>query len=225
MATVLLIEDDKKISRSVRSALEDEGFGVQVCYDGDSGYEHLQTGKFDVAIIDRMIPGTKNGVGVIEAAREKNIQTPILILSALRSVEDRTEGLYAGADDYLIKPFAVEELIARVRTLLRRPAPRHAPVMTIGDLKLELRTREVTRAGTRIVLTGKEFALLEFLMREPGVSRSKDDIIAHIWGQGADVLPNTIEVYVKYLRNKVDKGFKRPLIHTVYGVGYKIGEL
>lgn len=225
MAKILLIEDDKKISRSVCSTLEAESFTVQPSYDGDSGAEHIMTGEYDIAVIDRMIPGSMNGIEVIKAAREAGIQTPVLILSALRAVDDRTEGLYAGADDYLTKPFAVEELIARVRTLLRRPASRYMPVLTYADVVLDTRTREVRRAATRIVLTGKEFALLELLMLEPNVAKSKDEIISHIWGSEANVLPNTVEVYIKYLRNKLEKGFDMPLIHTVYGSGYKISEL
>jgi DNA-binding response OmpR family regulator len=154
--------------------------------------------------------------------REAKIHTPVLLLTALGSVNDRTTGLDSGADDYLVKPFALEELLARVRALLRRPAEQHATILTAGDLSLNTVTFEVKRAGTPIHLTGKEFALLEFLMRNPNRPLPKSTIISHVWDYDADVLPNTVEVYIKYIRNKIDQPFDKPLIHTIRGFGYKL---
>lgn len=219
---VLVIEDEHKIARALKKALEQESYAVDVCYDGDSGFAMATTEPYDVAIIDRMIPGSYNGITIIEAMREAKIHTPVLLLSALGSVHERTSGLDAGADDYLVKPFALEELLARVRALLRRPAEQQATVLTAGDLTLNTVTYEVKRGDTTIPLTSKEFALLEFLLRNPGRPLSKDVIISHVWDYDADILPNTVEVYIKYLRNKIDAPFKTPLIHTVRGFGYKL---
>ncbi len=219
---VLVIEDEHKIARALKKALEQENYAVDVCYDGDSGFAMATTEPYDVAIIDRMIPGEYDGVGVVKAMRDAHVHTPVLLLSALGSVSERTSGLDAGADDYLAKPFALEELLARVRALLRRPTEQQATILSIGDLTLNTITYEVKRGDTLISLTSKEFALLEFLLRNPGRPLNKDVIISHVWDYDADILPNTVEVYIKYLRNKVDAPFKTPLIHTVRGFGYKL---
>lgn len=219
---VLVIEDEHKIARALKKALEQETYAVDVAYDGDEGYAMATTEPYDVAVIDRMLPGQHDGISIIKAMREAKIHTPVLLLTALGSVSDRTTGLDSGADDYLVKPFALEELLARVRALLRRPAEQHATVLTAGDLSLNTVTFEVKRAGKPIQLTGKEFALLEFLMRNQNRPLPKSTIISHVWDYDADVLPNTVEVYVKYLRNKVDQPFDKPLIHTIRGFGYKL---
>lgn len=219
---VLVIEDEHKIARALKKALEQENYAVDVCYDGDSGFAMATTEPYDVAIIDRMIPGEYDGVGVVKAMRDAHVHTPVLLLSALGSINERTSGLDAGADDYLAKPFALEELLARVRALLRRPTEQQATILSIGDLTLNTITYEVKRGDTLISLTSKEFALLEFLLRNPGRPLNKDVIISHVWDYDADILPNTVEVYIKYLRNKVDAPFKTPLIHTVRGFGYKL---
>jgi DNA-binding response OmpR family regulator len=219
---VLLIEDEHKIARALKKALEQETYAVDVCYDGDSGFSMATTEPYDVAIIDRMIPGSYDGLAIVKAMREQKIHTPVLFLSALGSVAERTAGLDAGADDYLVKPFALEELLARVRALLRRPTEQQSATLSIADLTLDTITYDVKRAGKSIQLTSKEFALLEYLLRNPGRPLSKDVIISHVWDYDADILPNTVEVYIKYLRNKVDAPFKTPLIHTVRGFGYKL---
>jgi DNA-binding response OmpR family regulator len=154
--------------------------------------------------------------------RDQKIHTPVLLLTALGSVKDRTDGLDTGADDYLVKPFALEELLARVRALLRRPKEQQSTLLAAGDLTLNTITFEVTRAGQPLQLTSKEFALLEYLLRNQGRPLPKETIIAHVWDYDADILPNTVEVYIKYLRAKVDQPFKTPLIHTVRGFGYKL---
>ena len=219
---VLIIEDEHKIARAIGKALEQETYAVDIAYDGDEGYAMATTEPYDIAVIDRMIPGEYDGLSIVQAMRESKIHTPVLFLSALDSIDERTRGLDAGADDYLVKPFALEELLARVRALLRRPTEQQSTVLSAGDLTLDTITFTVERAGTQIQLTSREFALLEYLMRNQGRPISKETIISHVWDYDANVLPNTVEVYVKYLRAKVDMPFKKPLIHTVRGFGYKL---
>lgn len=219
---VLLIEDEHKIARALQKALEQETYAVDVAYDGDEGYSMALDEPYDIAIIDRMIPGAYDGLEIVKAMREANVHTPVLFLSALDSAKDKTEGLNAGADDYLAKPFALEELLARVRALLRRPSELQPTVLKVGDLELDTITNEVRRQDQIIPLTGKEYALLEYLLRNPDRPISKDVIISHVWNYDADILPNTVEVYIKYLRNKIDKPFGKPMIKTVRGFGYKL---
>ncbi len=219
---ILVVEDEHKIARALQRALELEHYAVDVCYDGDEGYAMATTEPYDACIIDRMIPGEYNGLQIVEAMRKEGIHTPILLLTALGRTEDKIKGLDSGADDYLPKPFALEELLARVRALIRRPSEQQPNILTAGDLSLDTTTFAVTRAGKPITLTSKEFALLEYLMRNPGRPISKDMIIAHVWDYDADILPNTVEVYMRYLRKKVDAPFKTPLLHTMRGFGYKL---
>lgn len=223
---VLVIEDEHKIARALKKALEQETYAVDVAYDGDEGYAFATTEPYDVAIIDRMLPGEYDGIDIVKAMREARIHTPVLFLSALGDPKQRTEGLDAGADDYLAKPFALEELMARVRALLRRPTEQQPDVLEAGDLTLSTVNFTVTRAEKSISLTSKEFALLEYLMRNQGRPLSKEVIISHVWDYDADILPNTVEVYIGYLRNKVDKAFPDmpPLINTRRGFGYVFGE-
>lgn len=219
---VLIVEDEHKIARALKKALEQETYAVDIAYDGDEGHAMATTEPYDIAIIDRMLPGSYDGMGIVKAMRDAKVHTPVIFLSALGSVAERTAGLDAGADDYLVKPFALEELLARVRALLRRPTEQQATILSAGDLTLNTVTYSVERAGKAIPLTSKEFALLEYLLRNPGRPLSKEVIISHVWDYDADILPNTVEVYIKYLRNKVDAPFKTPLIHTVRGFGYKL---
>lgn len=219
---ILVIEDEHKIARALKKALEQESYAVDVSYDGDDGYAMATTEPYDAAIIDRMLPGDYDGIAIVKAMREAKIHTPVILLTALGSVADRTGGLDSGADDYLIKPFALEELLARVRALLRRPSEQQPNILKAGDLELDTVTYSVTRAGKPIQLTNKEFGLLEYMLRNQGRPLSKETIIGHVWDYDADILPNTVEVYIKYLRNKIDTPFKTPLLHTVRGFGYKI---
>lgn len=221
---VLVVEDEPKIARAIKKGLEQETFAVDVCLDGDEGLRYALDEPYDVIILDRMLPSL-DGVGVCRELRAAGNQTPILFLTAKDKVADRVDGLNAGADDYLVKPFAFEELLARVRTLLRRPSQLVSPVLACAELTLNTQTFEVTRGGKPIRLTQREFALLEYLLRHTGQIVTKDTIIAHVWDYDADVLPNTVEVYVGYLRGKIDKPFKKqaPLIHTIRGFGYKLG--
>jgi two-component system, OmpR family, response regulator len=219
---ILIVEDEHKIARALGRALEQESYAVDVVYDGDEGYAMATTEPYDLAIVDRMIPGDYDGLAIVKAMREQKIHTPVLLLTALGTTADKTRGLDSGADDYLVKPFALEELLARVRALLRRPAQQQNVILTAGDLALDTTTFSVTRANKNIKLTSKEFALLEYLMRNQGRPLSKETIIAHVWDYDADILQNTVEVYIKYLRSKVDQPFDTPLIHTVRGFGYKV---
>jgi two-component system, OmpR family, response regulator len=220
---ILVVEDEPKIARAIKKGLEQETFAVDVCMDGDEGLRFALDEPYDAIILDRMLPSL-DGVSVCKELRAAGNHTPVLFLTAKDKVRDRVDGLNAGADDYLIKPFAFEELLARVRTLLRRPAQAISPVLTCGDLSLNTQTFMVSRAGNPIQLTQREFALLEYLLRQQGRIVTKDNLIAHVWDYDADILPNTVEVYMGYLRNKIDKPFKKPnLIQTVRGFGYKLG--
>lgn len=219
---LLVIEDEHKIANALKRALQQEKYAVDVSYDGDDGYAMATTEPYDVMIIDRMIPGDYDGMAIVKAMRDMNIHTPVLLLTALATTADKTNGLDAGADDYLVKPFALEELLARVRALIRRPQHVTSSVLTAGNLTLDTVTFEVKRGDTTISLTQKEYALLEYLLRNQNRPLSKEMIISHVWDYDADILPNTVEVYIKYLRTKIDTEEHEPLIHTVRGFGYKL---
>ncbi len=219
---ILIVEDEHKIAHALKKALHQESYAVDISYDGDDGYAMATTEPYDLAIIDWMLPGKCDGVDIVKGMRKAKIHTPALLLSAKGTVEDRTKGLDSGADDYLVKPFALEELLARVRALLRRPVEVQQTILTADDLSLNSVTFEVKRGGDIINLTSKEFALLEFLLRNQGRPSNKETIISHVWDYDADILPNTVEVYVKYLRQKIDDPYKVKLLKTVRGFGYKI---
>lgn len=222
---VLIVEDDHKIAGSIKRGLEQESMAVDVTYDGNDGFDLAASEEYDVIILDRLLPGM-DGVEICSKLRKQGVHSPVLILTAKGQISDKVEGLNAGADDYLVKPFAFEELLARIRALSRRPKKSIGSVLEVSDLTLDTVTYEVRRGGKPITLSSREFALLEYLMRHPGQILTKDQIIDHVWDYDADVLPNTVEVYVGYLRNKIDKPFKKSpeLIHTVRGFGYRIGE-
>ena len=223
---LLIIEDEPKLAKAIKRGLEQEKFAVDVEFDADSGLGAALNESYDLMIIDRMLPGSMEGLDIARHIREKGIHTPILILTAKDQIRERIKGLNIGADDYLIKPFAFDELLARVRALLRRPAENKGNTLSVSDLKLDTLNYEVTRAGKPIRLSSKEFALLEYLMRNQNNVLSKDNIISHVWDFDADILPNTVEVYIGYLRTKIDKPFKESpaLIHTLRGFGYKLGD-
>jgi len=220
---ILIVEDDYKIANAIKKGLSQESYAVDVSLDGKDGLGQALTIEYDLIILDRMLPEI-DGIAICRALREKKYKTPILILTAKDKIKDRVEGLNAGADDYLVKPFAFEELLARVRALLRRPQNVADNIIKVKDLELNTVSFEVARAGKKIKLSATEFALLEYLMRNPGRILTKDMIISHVWDYDADILPNTVEVYIGYLRNKIDKPFKsKPqIIETVRGFGYKI---
>ena len=221
---ILVIEDEHKIANAVKQGLEQEHYAVDVEYDGDSGLGAAMSQTYDVMIIDRMLPGSVEGLDICRQLREAGNHTPILLLTAKDQIKDRVEGLNSGADDYLVKPFSFEELLARVRALMRRPAETQNNLIKVADLSLDTVSYEVKRANRPIDLSAKEFALLEYMMRNSGRILSKDNIISHVWDFDADVLPNTVEVYVGYLRNKIDKPFAKPLLHTNRGFGYLLAD-
>jgi len=220
-----VVEDEYKIANSVKKGLEQEGYAVDVVYDGNEGCDMGSAEEYDVIILDLMLPGL-DGVTLCKKLREDRNHTPILMLTAKGQTSDKVDGLNAGADDYLVKPFAFEELLARIRALTRRPVNGGQTILKVGDLELDTTAYEVKRVGKSVNLTRREFALLEYLMRNPGKIMTKDQIIAHVWDYDADVLPNTVEVYVGYLRRKIDNVFpkEKPIIHTVRGFGYKLGQ-
>lgn len=222
---ILVVEDEHKIAAAIKKGLEQEKFAIDTAFTGPDGYDLASTEDYEVILLDILLPG-EDGVTVCKKLRAKNIHTPILMLTAKGQIEDKITGLDSGADDYLTKPFAFEELLARIRALARRPKSALGNILAVDDLTVNPQTYEVKRAGKTITLSSKEFSLLEYLMRHPHQILSKDQIIAHVWDYDADILPNTIEVYIKNLRNKIDAPFiKRgnALIHTVRGFGYKIG--
>jgi DNA-binding response OmpR family regulator len=219
---ILVIEDEHKIANAIKKGLEQEHYAVDVEYDGDSGLGAALNETYDAMIIDRMLPGSVEGMEICRQVRQAKNHTPILLLTAKDQIRDRVEGLNAGADDYLIKPFSFEELLARVRALMRRPAEAQSNVIKVADLTLDTINYDVKRAGRKIDLSAKEFALLEYMMRNAGRVLSKENIISHVWDFDADILPNTVEVYMGYLRTKVDKPFAKPLLHTNRGFGYTI---
>jgi DNA-binding response OmpR family regulator len=223
---ILLVEDDHKISTAIKQGLEQEAFAVDTEYDADAGLGAALAEAYDLIILDRMLPGTMEGVEVCRRIRAEGNHTPILLLTAKDEIRDRVAGLNAGADDYLPKPFAFEELLARIRALLRRPQDNLGTTLTYQDLMLDTVSYEVARAGVPISLSRREFALLEYLLRNAGKLLTKESIMKHVWDFDADILPNTVEVYVGYLRNKIDKPFgdSEPLIRTVRGYGYKLGD-
>ena len=215
---ILVVEDDDRIARVLRLELEHEGYDVDVATDGLSGLERALK-EPDLVILDRMLP-RMDGIDVCARIRAKS-RVPILMLTAKDRVEDRVAGLDAGADDYLAKPFSTEELLARVRARLREHHP-PSPLLTAHDLTLDRKTREVVRAGKAVSLTGREFALLEFLLLHRNVVHSRDELFAGVWGSDFLGDSNLIDVYIRYLRGKIDDGFDPKLVHTVRGVGYAL---
>ena len=223
---LLLIEDEPKIARAIKLGLEQEHSTVEVCHDGADGLAAALGDDYDVIILDRMLPGGMDGLEICEKLRSKGVKTPVIMLTAKGQVRDRVAGLNAGADDYLVKPFSFEELLARLRALTRRPHETSGSTLQAGDLSLDTVSYDVRRAGKPIALSQTEYSLLEYLLRNKDRVLSKDNIINHVWDFDADILPNTVEAYIGYLRNKVDKPFKaKPLIHTVRGFGYKLSEV
>jgi heavy metal response regulator len=216
---ILVIEDEKKVASFIQRGLEAEHYQVDVASDGEAGLLQLFDHDYDALILDLMLP-KRDGLSVLRDMRTRKLTIPVLMLTARDTIADKVAGLDQGADDYLTKPFAFEELIARLRALLRRGAPSLSSKLTLADLQLDLVTHQVTRAGKRVDLTAKEFALLEFFLRQPGRVLSRALIAQHVWGVDFDTFTNVIDVYVNYLRKKIDADFEPKLLHTVRGVGY-----
>jgi DNA-binding response OmpR family regulator len=219
--TILVVEDEVKITRFIKKGLEMEHYTVDTAYDGREAMEKGEVNTYDLIILDIMLPHL-SGIEVCRRLREKKIDTPIIMLTARDTVTDRVSGLDAGADDYLVKPFAFDELLARIRALLRREKTVKSTKLRVGDLVLDPATHEVHRGGKEIPLSSKEYRLLDYMMRRPGHVCTRTMIGEHIWGYNFADDSNVIDVYVSYLRRKIDKGFKTKLIHTVRDVGYKL---
>lgn len=220
---ILVVEDEHRIAGTIKKGLVQEHHTIDLAYNGNDGFDLAVTEDYDLIILDLLLPGM-TGITVCQELRKNNIHTPILMLTAKAQIQDKVEGLDSGADDYLTKPFSFEELLARIRALARRPKQTSSPVLAVGDLTLNPKAYTTTRTGRPIQLTGKEFSLLEYLLRNVGKILTKEQITSHVWDYDADILPNTIEVYIRNLRNKIDRPFPKTkaLLQTVRGFGYKI---
>ncbi len=218
---ILIIEDEKKIADFIKRGLKEEGYAADTAYDGQQGHFLATTQDYDLIILDLMLPGI-DGLSLCKKLREDKVFSPIIILTAKDSIKDKVSGLDAGADDYLTKPFAFEELLARMRAILRKKDMQAATRLQTADLVLDLITHKVFRAGKEIILTGKEYALLEYFMRNAGAIITRTMISEHVWDINFDTTTNVIDVYVNYLRKKIDQGYKRKLLSTIRGRGYML---
>jgi DNA-binding response OmpR family regulator len=219
---VLLIEDDRKAAKLLAKGLHEEGFVVDVAPTGEEGEEQAAVNEYDVIVLDWLLPG-KDGITVCQSLRARDLSTPILMLTARDGLADRVKGLSTGADDYLTKPFAFAELLARIRALLRRSRNARPAVLRVSDLTLDPASRRVTRAGVSVALTSKEFAILEVLMRSAGEIVSRTSLVERVWNEASEVLDNLVDVHLSHLRKKIDYGDRSPLIHTIRGFGYRLG--
>ncbi len=215
---ILVIEDEKKIAAFIKRGLKEEGYAVDCAHDGEDGYRLLGENDYDLVVLDIMLPRL-DGISLCRQLRKDGIATPVIMLTAKDTVQDKVTGLDSGADDYLTKPFAFEELLARVRALLRKTV-KQVTKLKVMDLELDLLSHTVTRAGREIILTMKEYSLLEYLMRNAGMVVTRTMLSEHVWEMDFDSYTNVIDVYINYLRNKIDTGFQKKLIHTIRGRGY-----
>ncbi|CAG1064469.1 Transcriptional activator protein CzcR [uncultured bacterium] len=220
---VLIVEDEKDLAGIIKQGLEEEGYVVDVAHDGEEGLYMAESYPIDVMVLDVMLP-QMDGLTVLSNLRKKGVQTPVILLTARDALIDKIKGLDTGADDYLTKPFVFEELLARIRSLMRRKTTVKEAVIRIADLEIDTASHQVKRAGKSIALSAKEYSLLEFLAYRKGTVVSRTDIIEHIYNEDADMDSNVVDVYINYLRNKVDKEFSGKLIHTVRGAGYILKE-
>jgi DNA-binding response OmpR family regulator len=216
---ILVIEDEKKIAHFIKNGLKEEGYAVDVCYDGETGLNHAQINEYDLLVVDLMLPKI-DGLTLCKNFRKENTTTPILILTARSSIQDKVTGLDSGANDYLTKPFAFEEFLARIRALLRVKTNAVSNKLKYADLSMDLLTHTVKRGTKDISLTTKEFSLLEYLLRNAETVVTRTMISEHVWGVDFETFTNSIDVYINYLRNKIDHGFDKKLIHTLRGRGY-----
>ncbi|MBW4513364.1 MAG: response regulator transcription factor [Scytonematopsis contorta HA4267-MV1] len=218
---VLVVEDEVGIAQFISQGLSEAGYAVDMTNDGQSGLDYALAAEYDIIVLDIMLP-QMDGLQLLRKMRSQGIKTPVLLLTARDGIEDRVKGLDAGADDYLSKPFAFPELLARLRALLRRPNLQQDTILKVGDLEMDVATREVRRAGKTITLSPREFTLLEYFMRHPRQVLTRTQIIEHTWNFDFYENSNVIDVYVGYLRRKIDQGFDKPLLKTVRGVGYRL---
>jgi heavy metal response regulator len=220
---ILVIEDEKKVANFLQKGLKEEQFVVDVAYDGLDGEHLATTNDYDLILLDIMLPG-KDGIEILKTLRQRQINIPVIMLTAKEMVEDKLKGFNAGCDDYISKPFSFEELLVRIRAVLRRGSGALSNVLTFADLTLDLISHKVIRDGREIELTAKEYTLLEYLVRNPNRVLTRTMIAEHVWDYNYDSFTNVIDVYINYLRNKVDRGFATKLIYTVRGVGYVLKE-
>lgn len=216
---LLIAEDEKDLNKILTERLKEEHYSVDSCYDGQEALDYLASAEYDAVILDIMMPVT-DGLSVLKAMRRKDDSTPVLLLTAKDGIEDRVQGLDAGANDYLVKPFAVEELLARIRVLLRKPTETPKTCYRLADLEVHMDTRKVLRRGQEVKLSGKEFALLRYMIQNAGIVLSRDRLEEHLWNFDYAGGSNVIDVYIRYLRKKIDEGHEPKLIHTVRGAGY-----
>jgi len=220
---LLVVEDEKKVSSFIKKGLEEEGYAVDVAFDGKTGLEMAMDGVHDLIVLDIHLPGM-DGLSVLHELRVGRVSTPVLLLTVRANIEDKVMGLDAGADDYLAKPFAFQELVARIRALLRRQTEAKLPVLRFADLTLDPSRRTVLRGDKKIDLTAKEYSLIDYFIRNPGRVLTRAMIAEHVWDYNFDSMTNIIDVYVNYLRRKIDSDREHKLIHTVRGVGYVLKE-
>ena len=218
---ILVVEDEAGVAGFVQQGLTEAGYAVDVARNGPDGLEHALGFEYDVVVLDVMLP-RMSGLDVLREIRDRKVKTPVLLLTARGELDDRVEGLDAGADDYLVKPFAFPELLARVRALLRRPPLQAGTVLQVADLEMDTAGREVRRGGKVIALSPREFSLLELLLRHPKQVMSRTQIVEHVWNHNFYSDTNVVDVYIGYLRRKIDQGYEPQLIHTVRGVGYRL---
>ena len=220
---ILVAEDQEDMNRLISKRLTAENYSVDSCFNGPEVLEYMECAEYDVLILDIMMPGM-DGLSVLRKLRMQKNQVPVLLLTARDGIEDRVKGLDAGADDYLVKPFAMEELLARIRVLLRKPGDVPSSVCEVGDLVIYLDTRKVFRQGREITLSGKEFSLLRYMAQNRGIVLSREKLEQHVWNYDFSGASNVIDVYIRYLRKKIDDGYEKKLIHTVRGAGYVLRE-
>lgn len=220
---LLVVEDERDLNNIITKRLVAEGYSVDSCFDGEEALDYIYSGEFDAIIMDIMMPKL-SGLEVLKNIRLKKNSTPVLLLTAKDSVEDRVSGLDAGAEDYLVKPFAFDELLARIRVMTRKTANNSTNVFTVADLVLDVNTHSVKRAGKEIILSAKEFEILEYLIRNKGIVLTRDKIENHVWNFDYCGGTNVVDVYIRYLRKKLDEGYRIKLIHTIRGKGYVLRE-
>ena len=220
---ILLLEDQDRLRASTQKGLEEMGFAVDAVEDGNLALDMALSAPYDALVLDIMVPG-RDGLSILRVLRDKKNSTPVILLTARSTLPEKVEGLHLGADDYLTKPFYVEELSARLHTVVRRRSGAPTHLLKVGDLQMDLITRQVSRGGIAIELSVREFSLLEFLMRSPGRVFSRVQIYEHVWGYGMDLESNLVEVYVQRLRAKIDKAHEAKLLRTIRGAGYALGE-
>lgn len=220
---ILVVEDEQSLNRIITKRLEKEGYSVDNCFDGEDALHYLAVGEFDAVILDIMIPKI-DGYAVLKSIRARGLKVPVLFLTARDCIDDRVKGLDLGADDYLVKPFAFDELLARIRVMIRKNAGNVTNIFNISDLSVDISTRRVWRGGDEIVLSTKEFDVLEYLIRNKDIVLSRDTIESHIWNFDYSGGSNIIDVYIRYLRKKIDDPYEKKLIHTIRGAGYVLRE-